>query len=118
MLERARQVVAATGIEGTPPHLAENIAYCALCRGDLVEVVAVLEDQIERYGGVSLRLYMDHHVRGEITRGLRQRGVDVLTAFEELRARFSVVGRSLAHCSRIKRPKHVQQTAKDARHRV
>ena len=51
MLERARHVVAATGIQGTPPHLAYNIAYCALCRGDLVEVVAVLEDQIERYGG-------------------------------------------------------------------
>ena len=56
MLERARHVVAATGIQGTPPHLAHNVAYCALCRGDLVEVVAVLEDQIERYGGVGLDL--------------------------------------------------------------
>jgi DNA-binding NarL/FixJ family response regulator len=56
MLERARKVVAATGIQGTPPHLADNIAYCALCRGDLIEVVAVLEEQIERHGGVSLDL--------------------------------------------------------------
>ena len=30
-----------------------------------------------------LRLYMDHHVRAEITDGLRQRGVDVLTAHED-----------------------------------
>ena len=35
-----------------PPHLAHTVAYCALCRGDLVEVVDVLEDQLERYGGV------------------------------------------------------------------
>lgn len=28
-------------------------------------------------------LYMDQHVRAEITAGLRQRGIDVLTAFED-----------------------------------
>jgi hypothetical protein len=32
---------------------------------------------------VSLRLYMDHHVPGAITRGLRARGLDVLTAAED-----------------------------------
>jgi hypothetical protein len=32
---------------------------------------------------VSLRLYMDHHVRSEIAMALRQRGVDVLTAEED-----------------------------------
>jgi Domain of unknown function (DUF5615) len=30
-----------------------------------------------------LRLYMDHHVPGPITDGLRQRGVDVVTAEED-----------------------------------
>jgi Domain of unknown function (DUF5615) len=30
-----------------------------------------------------LALYMDHHVRAEITAGLRRRGIDVLTAFED-----------------------------------
>ena len=30
-----------------------------------------------------LRLYMDHHVHAGITRGLRPRGVDVLTAYED-----------------------------------
>jgi len=30
-----------------------------------------------------LRLFMDHHVPGAITRGLRLRGVDVLTAEED-----------------------------------
>jgi hypothetical protein len=32
---------------------------------------------------VTLRLFMDHHVRAEITDGLRRRGVDVLTAQED-----------------------------------
>ena len=36
-----------------------------------------------------LAFYMDQHVRAEITRGLRQRGIDVLTALlksaEEMR---------------------------------
>ena len=35
---------------------------------------------------MSLPLYMDHHVRGAITKGLRSRGLDVLTAFEDGRA--------------------------------
>ena len=30
-----------------------------------------------------LRLYMDHHVHAGITRALRARGVDVLTAYED-----------------------------------
>ena len=32
---------------------------------------------------MSVRLYMDHHVRKEVTEGLRVRGVDVLTAEED-----------------------------------
>jgi hypothetical protein len=32
---------------------------------------------------MSLTLYMDHHIPMAITRGLRQRGVDVLTAQED-----------------------------------
>ena len=32
---------------------------------------------------MSIGLYMDHHVRSAITRGLRQRGVDVLTTDED-----------------------------------
>jgi hypothetical protein len=32
---------------------------------------------------VSLSLYFDEHVRAEITAGLRGRGIDVLTAFED-----------------------------------
>ena len=34
-----------------------------------------------------LAFYMDHQVRGRITRGLQQRGVDVLTAFEDGRSK-------------------------------
>lgn len=33
-----------------------------------------------------VRLYMDENVRGAITRGLRRRGVDVVTAWEDGRA--------------------------------
>lgn len=33
-----------------------------------------------------VRLYMDENVRGAVTRGLRQRGVDVLTVQEDGRA--------------------------------
>jgi hypothetical protein len=33
-----------------------------------------------------LAFYMDHQVRAEITRGLRHRGIDVLTAYEDGRA--------------------------------
>ena len=32
---------------------------------------------------MSLQLYMDHHVPSAITRGLRQRGIDVLTAQQD-----------------------------------
>lgn len=32
---------------------------------------------------MSLPLYMDHHVDIDITEGLRRRGIDVLTAFED-----------------------------------
>ena len=32
---------------------------------------------------MTLALYMDHHVHGGISNGLRLRGVDVLTAFED-----------------------------------
>jgi hypothetical protein len=32
---------------------------------------------------VTLRLYMDHHVPTAVTAGLRQRGVDVITAAED-----------------------------------
>jgi predicted nuclease of predicted toxin-antitoxin system len=32
---------------------------------------------------MALRLYMDHHVPRSITSGLRLRGVDVLTAYED-----------------------------------
>lgn len=37
---------------------------------------------------MSLRLYMDVHVRWAITAGLRRRGLDVLTAQEDGAARF------------------------------
>lgn len=32
---------------------------------------------------MSLKLYMDHHVSAAITAGLRRRGIDVLTAFDD-----------------------------------
>ncbi len=32
---------------------------------------------------MTLALYMDHHVKWPVTAGLRRRGVDVLTAFED-----------------------------------
>jgi hypothetical protein len=38
---------------------------------------------------VSVPLYMDHHVPSAVTEGLRRRGVDVLTAFEDGRAEAS-----------------------------
>lgn len=53
---------------------------------------------------MSLPLYMDHHVNAAITAGLRQRGVDVRTAWEdghsrqaddELLARATELGRIL-----------------------
>lgn len=38
---------------------------------------------------MSLRLYMDHHVIRAVTAALRERGIDVLTAGEDGRARLS-----------------------------
>lgn len=38
---------------------------------------------------MSIRLYMDHHVRAEITAGLRRRAVDVVTAEEDGSSTFS-----------------------------
>ena len=52
LLHRAREIVAVSGIEGTPAHLAQVEAWCALCRGDLDEVVRVLEGQLEHRGGL------------------------------------------------------------------
>jgi DNA-binding CsgD family transcriptional regulator len=52
LLRRAREIVTMSGVDGTPPHLGRVLAHCALCRGDLPEVIAVLEDQVERHGGV------------------------------------------------------------------
>ena len=37
---------------------------------------------------MTLRFYMDHHVPSAITQGLRQRGIDVLTAHEDGAAQF------------------------------
>jgi predicted nuclease of predicted toxin-antitoxin system len=36
---------------------------------------------------MSLSLYMDHHIASAITQGLRARGVDILTAYEDGAAR-------------------------------
>jgi DNA-binding NarL/FixJ family response regulator len=52
LLDRARVNVAINGFDPMPPHLAHVVALCALCRGDLTEVVEVLEDQLVRFNGV------------------------------------------------------------------
>ena len=52
LLDRARVNVAINGFDPMPPHLARAVALCALCRGDLAEVVDVLEDQVARFNGV------------------------------------------------------------------
>ena len=52
LLDRARVNVAISGFDPMPPHLARAVALCALCRGDLAEVVDVLEDQVARFNGV------------------------------------------------------------------
>jgi DNA-binding NarL/FixJ family response regulator len=52
LLDRARVSVAINGFDPMPPHLARAVALCALCRGDLTEVVEVLEDQVVRFNGV------------------------------------------------------------------
>lgn len=52
LLARASANVAINGFDPMPPHLARAVALCALCRGDLSEVVEVLEDQLARFDGV------------------------------------------------------------------
>jgi DNA-binding CsgD family transcriptional regulator len=52
LLDRAKVNVAINGFDPMPPHLARAVALCALCRGDLIEVVEVLEDQLVRFNGV------------------------------------------------------------------
>jgi DNA-binding NarL/FixJ family response regulator len=52
LLERAKVNAARNGFDAMPPHLAHVVALCALCRGDLAEVVEVLEDQLTRFNGV------------------------------------------------------------------
>ena len=52
LLDLARANVAINGFDLMPPHLARAVALCALCRGDLAEVVDVLEDQVARFNGV------------------------------------------------------------------
>ena len=52
LLDRARVNVVINGFDPMPPHLARAVALCALCRGDLAEVVDVLEDQLVRFNGV------------------------------------------------------------------
>jgi DNA-binding NarL/FixJ family response regulator len=52
LLDKARSSVARNGFDPMPPHLAQVVAMCALCRGDLSEVVEVLEDQLVRFDGV------------------------------------------------------------------
>ena len=41
------------------------------------------ETKAEEFAGLTLRLYMDHHVPSAVTQGLRLRGVDVLTCHED-----------------------------------
>ncbi|WP_328990499.1 helix-turn-helix transcriptional regulator [Kribbella sp. NBC_01245] len=56
LLDEARRMVAINAFDSMPPHLARTVAFCATCRGDLVEVVDVLEDQVVRFDGVGLYL--------------------------------------------------------------
>lgn len=51
-LARARGSVITAGFPPDVPHLARAVAFCALCAGRWDDVVAVLEDQIARNGGV------------------------------------------------------------------
>ena len=52
LLDQARANVVVNGFDPMPPHLARSVALCALCGGDLAEVVEVLEDQLVRFNGV------------------------------------------------------------------
>jgi DNA-binding CsgD family transcriptional regulator len=56
MLVRARRFAAIHDFDPMPPHLGRTVAFCAFCRGDLDEVVRVLEDQVARFGGVGVLL--------------------------------------------------------------
>lgn len=56
LLDRARRNVAIHAFDAMPPHLARTVAQCAISRGDLAEVVLVLEDQVARFGGVGMQL--------------------------------------------------------------
>jgi DNA-binding CsgD family transcriptional regulator len=56
LLDRARRTVAVNAFDPMPPHLGRAVAFCATCRGDLVEVIEVLEDQLARFDGVGLYL--------------------------------------------------------------
>ena len=56
LLGHARRMVAINAFDPMPPHLARVVAFCATCRGDLDEVVDVLEDQLARFDGVGLYL--------------------------------------------------------------
>jgi len=50
-LEQARALVERAGTAGVAAHLAITAAFCALCRGDLAETVALLEARIAADGG-------------------------------------------------------------------
>jgi DNA-binding NarL/FixJ family response regulator len=56
LLDRAKENVVRSGFDPMPPHLARVVALCAFCRGDLPEVVEVLEDQVARFNGVGAYL--------------------------------------------------------------
>lgn len=56
MLVRARQFAAIHDFDPMPPHLGRVVAFCAFCRGDLDEVVRVLEDQVARFNGIGVVL--------------------------------------------------------------
>ena len=56
LLDRAKVNVLRSGFDPMPPHLARVVALCAFCRGDLPEVVEVLEDQVARFNGVGAYL--------------------------------------------------------------
>lgn len=56
MLARARRFASIHDFDPMPPHLGRAVAFCAFCRGDLDQVVRILEDQIARFGGVGVLL--------------------------------------------------------------
>jgi DNA-binding CsgD family transcriptional regulator len=51
-LTRARSLVDRAGVTGVAAHHGLTVAFCALCRGDLAEVVSVLEARVATDGGV------------------------------------------------------------------